>query len=139
MASTTATRTKVTAYLCCNGASEAIEFYKRAFDAKELYRMDDGGRIGHAEITIGDTVLYLSDEWPEMHVLSPKSLGGYSTSFVVDVTDADAAFKVAIDAGATVERPLVDAPYGRTGWVVDPFGHRWCISRSNPDFDPSKM
>ena len=135
----TITRTKVTAYLCCNGASDAIEFYKRAFGAEEHYRMEDGGRIGHAEIGIGDTTLYVSDEWPEMHVLSPKSLGGYSTSFVVDVTDADAAFKVAIDAGATVERPLVDAPYGRTGWVVDPFGHRWCISRSNPDFDPSKM
>lgn len=124
----TITGTRVTAYLCCNGASGAIDFYKRAFGAKELYRMDDGGRIGHAEITIGDTVLYVSDEWPEMHVLSPKSLGGYSTSFVIEVANADAAFKRAIDAGAEVERPLKDEPYGRAGWLVDPFGHRWCLN-----------
>jgi PhnB protein len=139
MANATTTKTKVTSYLCCNGAAEAIEFYKRAFGAEELYRMEDGGRIGHAEITIGDTVLYLSDEWPEMHVLSPATLGGYSCSFVVSVPDADAAFARAIKAGSEVERPLKDEPYGRAGWVVDPFGHRWCISKSNPDFDPSKM
>lgn len=140
MTNTTATKTKVTAYLCCNGASEAIEFYKRAFGAEERFRMaEDDGRIGHAEITIGDTTLYLSDEWPEMHVLSPKSLGGYSVSFVLDVPDADAAFVRATEAGAEVERPLKDEAWGRAGWVADPFGHRWCISHSNPDFDPSKM
>jgi PhnB protein len=139
MTATTATARKVTAYLCANGASEAIEFYKRAFGAEELYRMEDGGRIGHAEFTIGDSVLYISDEWPEMHVLSPKSLGGHSTSFVLSVPDADSAFGRAIGAGAVIERPLRDEPYGRTGWLVDPFGHRWCISQPNPDFDPSKM
>lgn len=140
MASTTATQTKVTAYLCANGAADAIEFYKRAFGAEEIYRMPNpDGRLGHAEIKIGGTTLFLSDEWPEMHVLSPKTLGGYSTSFVLDVPDADAAFERATGAGAEVERPLKDEPWGRAGWVVDPFGHRWCISTSNPDFDPSKM
>lgn len=140
MTSTTMTKTKVTAYLCCNGAAEAIEFYKRAFGAEELYRMPNpDGRLGHAELTIGDTTLFLSDEWPEMNVRSPKSLGGSSVSFVLDVPDADAAFARATEAGAEVERSLKDEPYGRAGWVVDPFGHRWCISTSNPDFDPSKM
>ncbi|MEO8457158.1 MAG: VOC family protein, partial [Chloroflexota bacterium] len=75
MTNATTTKTKVIAYLCANGASHAIDFYKRAFGAEERYRMEDGGRIGHAEITIGDTVLYISDEWPEMQVLSPNTLG----------------------------------------------------------------
>jgi PhnB protein len=137
---TTSVKTHVTAYLCANGASDAIDFYKRAFGAEERYRMaDDNGRIGHAEITIGETILFISDEWAEMHVLSPKTLGGHSCSFVIGVADADAAFQRAIDAGATVERALKDEPYGRSGWLVDPFGHRWCITRSNPDFDASKM
>jgi PhnB protein len=139
MTNTTATKTKVTAYLCCKGASEAIDFYTRAFGADERYRMEDGGRIGHADIGIGETTLFLSDEWPEMHVLSPKSLGGYTASFVLEVPDSDAAFQRAIDAGAEVERPLKDEPYGRAGWLTDPFGHRWCINTSNPDFDASKM
>jgi PhnB protein len=132
--------TRVTAYLCANGAAEAIDFYKRAFGAEERYRMEDAsGRIGHAEITIGDTTLFLSDEWAEMGVLSPKTLGGHPVSFVIDVAEVDAAFQRAVDAGATVERPLKDEPFGRAGWVVDPFGHRWCISKSNPDFDPKDM
>ena len=128
MAANTAIKTKVTAYLCANGASDAIEFYKRAFGAEENFRMaEPDGRIGHAEITIGDTTLYLSDEWPEMGVRDPNSLSGHSVSFVPDVADADAAFQVALDAGAKVERPLKDEPYGRAGWVIDPFGHRWSI------------
>ena len=140
METKTMTTTRVTAYLCANGASEAIEFYKRAFGAEERYRMADAsGRIGHAEITIGDTTLYISDEWAEMRVLSPKTLNGHSVAFVIDVADPDSAFQRAIDAGATVERPVKDEPYGRAGWLVDPFGHRWCISRSNPDFDPKNM
>ena len=140
MTTSTAATTKVTAYLCANGAAQAIEFYKRAFGAEELYRMaDDNGRIGHAEITIGGSVLYVSDEWPEMQVLSPKTLGGHAVSFVIEAPDADAAFERAVEAGCTVERPLKDEPWGRAGWVIDPFGHRWCISHSNPDFDPKAM
>jgi PhnB protein len=140
MASTTTTTMKVTAYLCANGAAEAIEFYKRAFGAEERYRMaDSDGRIGHAEITIGGSTLFVSDEWAAMRVLSPRTLNGHSVSFVIDVADADAAFKRATDAGAAVERPLKDEPYGRAGWVIDPFGHRWCITRSNPDFNPDDM
>lgn len=130
----------VTAYLCADGAAAAIDFYRRAFGAEERYRLPGpDGRLGHAEITIGATTLMLSDEWPEMGVHSPKSLGGYSVSFVLDVPDADAAFERAVAAGATVERPLKDEPYGRSGWVIDPFGHRWSIMTANPDFKPGDM
>lgn len=123
---------RVTAYLCAKGAADAIEFYKRAFGADERSRMLNGdGTIDHAEIVIGDTVLMISDEWAEYGVLSPLTLHGNSVSLVLNVGDADTAFQRATDAGARVERPLKDEPFGRVGWVVDPFGHRWCIIRSN--------
>ena len=132
--------TNVTPYLCASPAADAIDFYTRALGAKERYRIDNGdGRIGHAELDIGDSVIYLSDEWAEMGVLSPNALKGSSVSFVIDVPDADAAFQRAIDAGATVERPVTDAPYGRGGWLHDPFGHRWNIQTPNPDFKPEDM
>jgi PhnB protein len=131
------TTTNVTAYLCAGGAADAIDFYKRAFGAVEKYRMTgDDGRIGHAELTIGETDLYLSDEWPQMGVLSPKTLKGNGVSFVLAVPDVEASWQRAIDAGATVERELADQPHGRGGWLVDPFGHRWSIMSPNPAFDP---
>jgi PhnB protein len=129
----------VTAYLCANGAAEAIEFYKRAFGAEERYRIPWEGRIGHAEIVIGETVLYLSDEAPDLGVLSPATLGGCSTSFVLAVPDVDAVFQRALDSGAKAERAIKDEPYGRGGWIVDPFGHRWSIQTPNPDFKPEDM
>ncbi len=130
----------VTTYLVVKGASDAIEFYKKAFGAEELYRINNpDGRVGHAEIKIGDTTLYLSDEWAEMKVLSPETLNGNSVSMVVDVDDVDAAWGRAIGAGAKVERPIARAPYGRGGWLVDPFGHRWNLQTPNPDFKPEDM
>lgn len=127
----------VTAYLCANGAAEAIEFYKKAFGAEEKYRLvGDDGRVGHAEIVIEGTVLFLSDEWADFNVLSPNTLKGSSVSFVLDVVDVDAAWGRAIGAGARVERPIADAPYGRGGWLIDPYGHRWNLMTSNPDFKP---
>ncbi len=130
----------VTAYLCAKGAANAIDFYKKAFGAVELSRMQgEDGNIGHAEITIGATTIMLADEFPEMNVYSPLTLKGSSVSFVIDGPDCDAAFQRAIDAGATVERPMRDEPYGRGGWLVDPFGHRWSIMTSNPNFDPASM
>jgi uncharacterized glyoxalase superfamily protein PhnB len=92
--------------------------------------MDDG-RIGHAEIKIGETVLYLADEWPDYRVLSPSKLNGNAVSFVLSVPDVDAAFGRALGAGVTIERPLKDEPHGRSGWVVDPFGHRWCLTAAS--------
>jgi PhnB protein len=122
----------VTAYLCAKGAAQAIDFYARAFGAEELSRYtNEDGTLGHAEIVIGKTTLYLSDEWPEGNVYSPATLGGATTAFVLEVTDADAAFERAIHEGATIERALKDEPYGRAGWILDPFGHRWSIMTPN--------
>lgn len=132
-----ANHNSVTAYLCASPAADALAFYKQAFGAEEKYRMTgDDGRIGHAEMIVGGTALYLSDEWPEMGVLSPKTLKGNGVSFVLEVADVDAAWKRVLDAGATVERPIVDQPHGRGGWIVDPFGHRWSLMTPNPNFDP---
>ena len=88
---------------------------------------NEDGTIGHAAIRIGDAALMLADEWPEMKVLSPATLGGNSVSFVLATDDVDAAFDRAVRAGGRVERAVKDEPYGRAGWVIDPFGHRWCI------------
>ena len=132
-----ATDNSVTAYLCASPAADALAFYKLAFGADEKYRMTgDDGRIGHAEMIVGSTTLYLSDEWPEMGVLSPKTLKGNGVSFVLAVDDLDVAWQRALDAGATVERPIVDQPHGRSGWIIDPFGHRWSLMTPNPNFNP---
>jgi PhnB protein len=117
----------VTPYLCANGASDAIAFYERAFGAEETYRYEEDGRIGHAELRIGETTIYLSDEYEPYRVLSPLTLNGNSVSLSIAAPDSDAVFARAIAAGATVERPLKDEFYGRSGWLVDPFGHRWNI------------
>jgi uncharacterized glyoxalase superfamily protein PhnB len=131
---------RVTAYLCAKGASDAIEFYKKAFGAKEHFRMANAdGTLGHATISIGDTTLYISDEAPQLGVLSPSTLKGNSCSYVIDVDDVDAAWGRAIGAGARVERPITTAPHGRGGWVMDPFGHRWNLMTENPDFKPEEM
>lgn len=130
----------ITPYLAVNGAAKAIAWYEKALGAKELYRLDDaGGRIGHAELQVGDGVIYLSDEWAEHNVLSPSTLHGNSVSFVLTVPDLDAAWKRTVDAGATVERPITEAPYGRGGWLIDPFGHRWNLMTPNPDFQPEDL
>jgi PhnB protein len=130
----------IMAYLCVDGAAEAIAFYTKAFGAKERYRfpMEDGS-IGHCEMEIGNSVIALSDEAPELNVVSPKKQSGHSLSIVMDVEDVDAVWQQALDAGAEVERPLKDEPYGRAGWIIDPFGHRWSIMRTNPSFDPASM
>jgi PhnB protein len=130
----------VTAYLACKGAAEAIEFYKDAFGATERYRIPNAdGSVGHAELVIGNSLVYLADEWPEGDFLSPATRGGVSVSFMIEVADADAAFARAIGAGAIEVRPMRDEPYGRTGDLRDPFGHRWSFLTVNPDFKPEDM
>ena len=127
-------------HLVVDGAAKAIEFYKQAFGAEEISRLPMGDKIGHAEIRIGDTQLMLSDEWPEMGSLGPKSRGGPTCSFVIYVPDADAAFRRAIEAGATEERPVTDQFWGdRMGTVVDPFGHRWSLGTHVEDVPPDEM
>jgi len=132
----------LTPHLMVKGAAQAIDFYKQAFGAEELFRMSDpdGKRIGHAEIKIGDSILMLADEYPEMGFLSPQSLNGTPVSFMIYVEDVDAAFKRAVDAGATVMRPLEDRFYGdRVGTINDPFGHQWSLGTHKEDVAPEEL
>jgi len=119
----------ITAYISVRNAAAAIAFYIEAFGAVELSRLvGDDGRIGHAEITIGNSKMMLADEYPEIDSLGPESRGGPSCLFVLEVPDVDDSFQRAVAAGATVTRPIADEPYGRMGQVTDPFGHRWMLS-----------
>src|SRR5712691_3595419 len=119
-----------TPYLIVSGAAGAIEFYKKAFGATELMRMaDPKGKIGHAEIQIGDSHIMLADEFPEMGYRSPQSLGGSPVSIHLYVEDVDTLASQAIAAGAKVLRPVKDQFYGdRSGTFEDPFGHVWTIA-----------
>ena len=132
----------VTPYLMLQGASEAIEFYKRAFGAKERFRLPgpDGKGIGHAEIMIGNSIIMLADTMAEFHQKSPKTLGGSPVNFAVYVEDVDAVFQQAVEAGATVTRPVKDMFYGdRVGCLVDPFGHQWSIMTHKEDVSPEEL
>jgi PhnB protein len=131
----------VTPYLIIKGAAAALEFYKTAFGATELFRMDQpDGKIGHAEIKIGDSPIMLSDEYLEMNHAGPKTLGGSPVSIMLYVEDVDAVFNRAISAGAEQQVPLVDKFYGdRTGSVVDPFGHVWHIATHKKDVALDEM
>ncbi len=130
-----------TPYLTVRGAAEAIEFYKKAFGAKELMRLTaPGGALGHAEIRIGDTQLMLSDEWPDMQALGPNKRGGATASFVIYGPDCDAAYERAVKAGAKPDRPPSDQFWGdRMGTVVDPFGHKWTLGTHIEDVSPDEM
>jgi PhnB protein len=131
-----------TAYLRVANAAAAIEFYAAAFGAKEKYRltMPGGATVGHAELLFGDTCVMLSDEFPDMGVVGPKTLGGVSALMALYVSDADAVFERAIAAGAKVKRPLTDEFYGdRSGQLEDPFGHVWSIQTRIEDVSPKKM
>ncbi len=125
----------VTPYLFLKGAAAALDFYKQAFGAVEVMRLaDPTGKIGHAEIKIGDSVVMLADEFPEMGVLGPQSIGGSSTCFMIYVSDVDARFVQAVAAGAKVLRPVQDQFYGdRSGTLLDPFGHQWTIATHKED------
>ena len=124
--------TVLTPYLMVTGAAEAIDFYTRAFGAVETSRITmEDGRIGHAEMRVGDATFFLADESPQQvpNMRGPSTLGATTVSLHLLVPDVDAVFQRAVDAGATPERPVADQPYGeRTGVVVDGFGHRWFIA-----------
>ena len=130
-----------TPYLCCRGAGRAIEFYEKAFGASELARMaQPDGRIGHAEIHIGEAVIMLADEFPEMGVRSPQAIGGSPVSIHVYVEDVDAIARQAVAAGAKLVRPVEDQFYGdRNCKLEDPFGHVWMISTHKEDVSPEEM
>jgi len=134
------TRT-VTPHLVIKGASKAIDFYAKAFGAREHYRMDGpGGSIGHAELQIGDSLVYLADEWPQGASRSPQSLKGSSVVIHLYVPDVDSSFQRAVGAGATVVQPLMDMFWGdRFGQVRDPFGHLWSLATHMEDLTPEEM
>ena len=117
-------------YLCCKNTAAAMDFYKKAFGAKELFRFEDeGGKIGHATMEILGATFFLSDEWPEGNVYSPTTLGGSAVTLHLNVPNVDAVFDQAVSAGATTLRPVEDQFYGdRSGTLSDPSGHRWSIS-----------
>lgn len=131
----------VTPYLIINGAAQALEFYKRAFGAAETVRMPDPkGRIAHAEIKIGDSMIMLADEHPEMGHRGPRTLGGTSVSILLYVPDVDTVFDRAIKAGAKSQRPVADQFYGdRMGTLEDPFGHVWTIGTHIEDVSAEEM
>jgi PhnB protein len=131
----------VTPYLAVDDAAAAIEYYKKAFGAKERGRMDaPDGRIGHAEIEIGDSLVMLADDFPQFATRSPKELGGTSVSVFMYVEDVDAVVKQAVDAGATVAMEVADQFWGdRFGSVQDPFGHVWSLATHVEDVPPEEM
>ena len=131
----------VTPYLCVRGAADAIGFYTEMFGAVERMRMPQpDGTIGHAEIMIRDSVVMLSDEFPDMGVLGPQSLGGTPVTLNIYVDDVDAVVERAVAAGSTLDRPVEDRFYGdRSGQIVDPWGHRWSVATHVEDVPPDEM
>lgn len=131
----------LTAYLTVRRASNAIEFYKKAFGATELFRLNmPDGKIAHGEFKIGDSMFMISDENPEWDIASPEKLGGSPVALHLYVADADATFSDAIKAGAKETMPLANQFWGdRMGKVVDPFGHQWLIATHIEDVDPSEF
>jgi PhnB protein len=131
----------VTPYLIIKGASAALDFYKKAFGAKELFRMDGpDGKVGHAEIKIGNSPLMLADEHPERGYRGPQSLGGTTVSICLYVENADAVFNQAVAAGAQVLHPVKDQFYGdRSGTVADPYGHIWTVATHKEDVSHEEM
>jgi PhnB protein len=130
-----------TPYLVVSNGAAAIEYYKRAFGATELFRMPGpGGKILHAEIKIGDSPIMLADENPEMGAKSPESFGGSPVGIMLYVTDVDSIYKQAIAAGGKEIRPLQDQFYGdRSGTLIDPFGHKWTVGTHIEDVPPDEM
>ena len=128
-------------YLAVDDAAGAIAFYEKAFGAKERSRMEaPGGKIGHAELEIGGSVIMLSDPFPQASTRPPKELGGTSASVFMYVEDVDAVVKQAVDAGGTIAMEVADQFWGdRFGSVTDPFGHQWGIATHVEDVPPEEM
>ncbi len=131
----------ITPYLIIKDAAKAIDFYKQAFGATEIMRMPTpDGRIGHAELKIGDSVFMLADEHPEINARGPASYGGTPVSLMLYIEDVDGVFKKAISAGAKEVKPLQNQFYGdRSGTLTDPFGHQWTIATHVEDVSPEEM
>jgi PhnB protein len=131
----------VTPYLVVDGAAKALDFYKRVFGATERMRMPGpDGKVGHAEIRVGDSTVMLADEHPEMGARGPGAFGGTPVSLHLYVPDVDATVNKAVAAGAKLLRPVEDKFYGdRMGTIEDPFGHHWHVSTHKEDVPPDEM
>jgi PhnB protein len=132
----------LTPHLVVKGASQAIEFYKKAFGAEEIGRAPgpDGKSLMHAELKIGDSRLFLVDEFPEMDCRGPQTIGGTPVTIHMYVEDVDAAFNKAVAAGAQVRMPLADMFWGdRYGVLADPFGHAWSLATHKEDLTPEEI
>lgn len=133
---------KVSAYFVVKDAAQAIEFYRQAFGAEEIFRMTDpsDGRVGHAELRFGETLMMLADEYPDFGALSPDTIGGSPVTFHVDTASTDTAVERAVSAGAILLRPAVDQSFGeRVAQVLDPYGHRWMLSQTIEQVTPEEM
>jgi PhnB protein len=132
---------RVIPYLSVAGGSEAIDFYTQVFGAKETVRMDaPGGKVGHAELAIGDSLIMLADEFPDMGGQSPKTVGGTPVTVMVYVEDVDAVFEKALEHGASALNKVEDQFYGdRAGTFEDPFGHKWHVATHVEDVSPEEM
>jgi PhnB protein len=131
----------VTASLIVRNAADAIEFYKKALGAEEIMRMPSpDGKISHAEIKIGDSIVFVTDEFPGMGSQSPQTLGGTTAGLYLYVEDVDQAFQRAVDAGGKVSMPVMDMFWGdRFGSFVDPFGQTWSLSTHTMDMSPAEI
>jgi PhnB protein len=130
----------LTPYLIVDGAAEAMEYYKKAFGATELFRMEHEGKIGHAEMKIGDSPFMLSDGHAEMGYKGPKAYGGTPVSLMIYVEDVDTVYPQALAAGGTEVKPLTDQFYGdRSGTLTDPFGHVWTVATHKEDVTPEEI
>jgi len=131
----------ITPYLIMHHAAEAIEFYKKVFGAVEKDRLEmPDGKIGHAELSIGDSMIMLADEAPDYGALAPETVGGTPVSIALYMAGVDDVIKKALDAGAVLERPVEDQFYGdRSGSIKDPFGHKWTILTHIEDVSPEEM
>ena len=132
---------EVFAYLTVHDAKAAVDFYRRAFDAQEIFRLTEpNGRIGHVELQLGPVVLMVADEYPEYGIVGPKTLGGNGSRLHLHVDDADALIERAVQAGATLVMAPQDQFYGeRGGRVRDPFGHEWLIGHEIEKLSPEEM
>lgn len=131
----------LTPYLIVTNAAEAIEFYRKAFNATEVMRMDGpGGTVVHAEMRIGDSRFMLADEHPELGAVAPQSPGSSGVGLCLYLENVDVIFQQAVQAGATIQRPLADQFYGdRSGTLQDPYGHTWTVATHIEDVPPDEM
>lgn len=136
------TTLRVSPHFIARNAAEAIDFYKAAFGAEEIFRMTDpsDGRVGHAELRFGETLMMIADEYPDFGAVSPDTIGGSPVTFHLDTSSTDAMVERTLAAGATLLRAAADQSFGeRIAQILDPYGHRWTLSQKIEEVTPAEM